>query len=320
MPKIIAISLNTAIDTIIKIDKFEIGSVTRALSREEFASGKAVNTIKSISSFSIDKKLIGFCGQDFLAILKETSNIDQESLELITIDNRTRQNITLIENSTNTLLSHIQTEGYIVLESNIELLFNIIRTNLNDNDIVILSGSLPSGFNIKDYKKLINVIKEKDTTLILDTSGEALRCGCECSPDVIKPNLDELSYLTGVDKTELALSKIKTISEQIIKEYSIGHVFITMGDKGAIYNSKNSSDVLYGVIEESFKDTIGDEIGCGDSFIGGIALAFSEGKIDKEILKCGIALATSNLYAFGPGNIDKSKYDLFINKIKTVIL
>lgn len=320
MPKIIAISLNTSIDSIIKVDNFSLGSVIRTKYKKDFASGKAVNSIRSITDFNYNKKLVGFCGYDFLEILNRTSNIPKREVDLIEVKEKTRQNITLIEHSENRLISHIQTEGYSVTQKEINDFCTKLNSLISEDDVVILSGSLPSGFNIENYKALVKIIKDKEATFVLDTSNEALKVGLEFSPNVIKPNIDELAYLIQKNGKELNQEMLKVVIKELLLNYKLDHVFITLGSEGAIYASSKFEDVLYGSVNGSHDKNIGDEIGCGDSFIGGIAMALLDRKCENDIFKQALALATSNLYSEGAGNTNKDKYYDLLDMVTIKVL
>ena len=64
-------------------------------------------------------------------------------------------------------------------------------------DVVVLSGSLPSGWPDDTYRNLVLAAKEAGAKTVLDASGAALREGVKAHPDVIKPNAEECEALVG---------------------------------------------------------------------------------------------------------------------------
>ena len=70
---------------------------------------------------------------------------------------------------------------------------------LEKPDIVPISGSLPPGVHPEIYRKIIEIAKNKEAKVILYTDGDALKVGIQGLPDIIKPNVYELSHLVGVE-------------------------------------------------------------------------------------------------------------------------
>lgn len=64
-------------------------------------------------------------------------------------------------------------------------------------DVVVLSGSLPKGWPVGTYRKLVAAAKEAGAKVVLDASGMALVEGMKARPDVIKPNAEECEALVG---------------------------------------------------------------------------------------------------------------------------
>ena len=101
--------------------------------------------------------------------------------------------------------------------------------------------------------------------------------------DILKPNLKELEYLSGVeieDESSIKEAGLKLISQ------GVGAILVTAGDKGAYYISKKSFFHAYGR-----KLEVKNTNGAGDSFLSGFVFALSEGMDEKEALKMAISAA-----------------------------
>ncbi len=55
------------------------------------------------------------------------------------------------------------------------------------------------GVHPEIYRKIIEIAKNKEAKVILYTDGDALKVGIQGLPDIIKPNVYELSHLVGVE-------------------------------------------------------------------------------------------------------------------------
>ncbi len=101
--------------------------------------------------------------------------------------------------------------------------------------------------------------------------------------DILKPNLMELEYLSGV-----AISDEKSIegAGKVLLSMGVGAVVVTAGKKGAYYISKGQFLHAYGSEFE-----VRNTNGAGDSFLSGFVFALSEGKNERDALKAAVAAA-----------------------------
>ncbi len=59
------------------------------------------------------------------------------------------------------------------------------------------------------YEKIGNICRANNIKFILDTSGEALKIALKSKPYLIKPNIDEIRHLLGINiesREEIILS------------------------------------------------------------------------------------------------------------------
>lgn len=130
------------------------------------------------------------------------------------------------------------------------------RTN-----IIIISGSLPLGIHTEIYSKIIEIAKNRGSKIILDTDGAALQGGVRMFPDVIKPNVHELSRLAGLELKDIheIVSTAQTICNQ-----GTGVVLVCLGARGILLVGKKER-----YLAVSPKVEVVNTIGAGDSSIAG---------------------------------------------------
>jgi 1-phosphofructokinase family hexose kinase len=121
----------------------------------------------------------------------------------------------------------------------------------------VLAGSMPPGVADDFYARVVNVLNKHGAQAVLDTTGESLRIGCSEKPFLVKPNAEEAHVLTGLPMSTLA------------------ETWLTHSPK----------------IQEK------NPIGAGDSMVGGLVWALSNGIPLKEALGWGVAsgAATASL-------------------------
>jgi len=105
-------------------------------------------------------------------------------------------------------------------------------------DMVIISGSLPPGVHPAIYRKIVEMAKIRGARVLLDTDDDALKTGIQGLPDVIKPNLYEMSRLVG---TELKVIDEIISAVRNVHEEGVEIVLVSMGGTGNFRWEKKSN-------------------------------------------------------------------------------
>ena len=102
----------------------------------------------------------------------------------------------------------------------------------SDTAWFVFSGSVPAGLPADIYADLVQWLKARGNTVLLDASGPPFAAAIPCGPDVIKPNIDELQELVAQPLgTE---EEIVDAAREIIAR-GIGLVAVSMGPDGALF-------------------------------------------------------------------------------------
>ncbi len=312
MQKIITVTLNTAIDHIIEVPSFRLGKTHRSKNAKAFPSGKGINVTRTLNVLGKKAVAMGFVGRSSLNFYK-TLDSDLCSMQLIVVDGKTRRNISIIDPEQNTL-THIINPGYEVSNSDLRKFKVSFQDNVNNGDVVVLSGSLPVGTPTSFYKELLQVCHDKNALTILDSSGEPLREGLKGKPFMVKPNLDELEYLAGKElrRTE---NKIIEAAREILK-LGIQLVVVSRGAKG-ILAVKNGVDTTWKAFID--KDKINLPAICkgsGDALVAGFTAGYLENREFPDILRLGVACGAANLLTPCPGTCNIKDIEQFVLMVK----
>ncbi|WP_250674141.1 1-phosphofructokinase [Paraclostridium ghonii] len=302
---ITVITFNPSIDRLYKLERFEIGSVQRANLVNPTAGGKGLNVAKVLKKLGEDINCIGFLGGfngEYIKSQLKSIGIENKFTD---IKEETRICLNIIDS--NNISTEILEKGPNVSEEEIVKFENDLEEILKDTEVLVGSGSLSRGLPVDYYLKIGNICNQKNIKFILDTSGESLKLGIKSSPYLIKPNMDELEFLSGI--------KIKTIYDIIniskkILLTGVKNVCVSMGKDGMILVNK---DFVYKV--EIPKIDVVNTVGSGDSSIAGFALGI-ERKYDlKETLKLANACGMSNAMHISTGDINLEDIEKFIDQI-----
>ena len=133
---------------------------------------------------------------------------------------------------------------------------------LGEPTVLILCGSIPQDVEIPVYNLVINLMKSCGVTCVLDSSGEPLKQGLKASPDLIKPNLEELSALAG-RALEDGIEAVEFCKE-LFHRYDC-EVLLTNGGKGAYFIGREG--VFQSVPKGDVHSLSTGSVGCGDLFL-----------------------------------------------------
>lgn len=161
-----------------------------------------------------------------------------------------------------------------------------------DCDYIVASGTMPRGLLANSYQQISGIAARKNARLILDTCGEALRSTLGSGVYMIKPNLGELEELVGHKLRDTAAQV--GAARDLIADNAAQIIAVTLGSGGALIVSE---DEAWSAAVPSVEAR--SAVGAGDSFVGGITLAFAQGSSLKSALAYGVAAGTAAVISPG---------------------
>lgn len=283
---IYTLTLNPAIDHVVRIENLEFGETNRMEEESISAGGKGINVSKILKNLNEDSVALGFIagftGKEIERLLKE----EGLSTDFICIKNGFTRINTKIK-------SHKETEingpGLIIQKEDIKDLLNKID-EIKDGDYLFLSGSIPSSMDNEFYAEIMRHLSSKNVTIAVDTTGEALKKTLEYSPKLIKPNLRELEEFFDIEIYEN--EEIEKYTKKL-QEMGAKNIIISMGGDGAYFLSELGDSLFL----KAPKGKVIDTVGSGDSMVAGFIYAIKHGYSYIEAFKfsvsCGSATAFS---------------------------
>jgi len=151
-----------------------------------------------------------------------------------------------------------------------------------DGGYVVASGSVPLGAPDDLLVKMAEITKKNGGRFILDSSGHALSHTIEHADVFLaKPSLSELRHLAGDTLNE---ASAREAAMAVIERGKCEMLAITLGAEGAMLADKESL-LRLPALHVPTKSTVG----AGDSFLGAMVWALSEGWDREKAFKLGIA-------------------------------
>lgn len=194
---IYTITLNTALDRTILVNSICPDDCNRIEEEKMYAGGKGVDVSKVLTAFGVPNKALGFVGGFAGEELEGLLINEGIACDFVRISGRTRTNIIVndIDSGGQTIFN---AKGPEIKPYELMQMIHMVE-KLDAPEFVIISGSLPPGVNPEIYRKIIEIVKGHGAKVVLDTDGDALKVGMLGLPDIIKPNIHELSRLVGAE-------------------------------------------------------------------------------------------------------------------------
>jgi 1-phosphofructokinase len=259
--KIATVTLNPAIDQTVSVDNFQAGTVNRSLSTRLDAGGKGVNVASFLADYGMEVAATGFLGEENAELFER--HFARKKIEdcFIRVPGETRVNIKIMDEH-NQETTDLNTPGKAPGGDDVNRLSEQIEALAESCEWIVLSGNLPPGLPSNFYSDLIQSIKRKNQQIVLDTSGDALLEGLKAGPCMIKPNVSELSQLTGREFGEL--TEIHSAARSLLNE-DVQVVVISMGGDGALFIKENES-----LLARPPSVTLKSTVGAGDAMVAGL--------------------------------------------------
>ena len=277
IPPVMTITLNPALDHTIMLDSLNTGTLNSVESSSETPGGKGVNVARVVSDLGGAVSAGGLLGKNQRRLFEDYLSSHGVALRQVCVEGSVRSNIKVVEQATGQV-TELNLPGLCVHDDVLEsVLGSILRQP--EGTLVAVCGSLPEGISQQAFADFLKAIKQAGFFLAVDTRGEALKTALTVTPDLIKPNLDELQELAGTPLTSSqALAMASKLGE------SIQHVVLSMGEAGAWFIVGN--ECLHAQPDAL---TTVSTVGAGDSMLGGYLFGLSH----KQPLHQNAELATA---------------------------
>lgn len=280
MTKIVTLMLNPSVDVMLEFDEFIKTKTNRVKNKTTNMGGKGLNVSFVAKSFGLQVCATGFIGADRQSELSKLLKEADIENAFVTVDGETRTNLKLLDCAEGSV-TEANGQGFSVSEAELSKLEAALIRALKGAQILVLTGSLPSGIDSGFYARCIEEANKMGVKTVLDASGEALKKALAQKPYAIKPNIDELSELKG--KTLVTDAEIGNVIKELL-ESGIGIVTVSMGADGALF--ANSEKLLRAkAFEVDFKSAVG----AGDSMVGAICYSIANGEPLERTARLGIS-------------------------------
>jgi tagatose 6-phosphate kinase len=302
---ITTITLNAAIDKTYFVERLELAKVTRVPRVLSTPGGKGINVARVLHQLGADVRASGFVGGKNGEYIAEQLEVQGIASDFVKVTGESRLCLNIIDG--NRQSTELLEPGPTVTTENLASMREKVRLLAAKSSLLVMSGSLPAGVPDHYYLELIDIAKTAGARVLLDTSKGPLLRGIEGSPYFIKPNEDEVKALlsAGHSSEEELYEQVLTLNRR-----GIAYVVVTLGAEGSVAGVEGE---LYRIQAPRLEAV--NTVGCGDSFVAGMAYALEQGYGPEDALQLATAVGSANALTAEAGNIRREDVDRLLSQI-----
>ncbi len=283
---IYTVTFNPSLDYIVRVDDFRLGQVNRTTEELLYPGGKGINVSFVLKNLGLDSTalgfLAGFTGDEIRRLLKE-QGIDEDFIEVK--QGISRINMKLRSNEE----SEINGQGPAIEKSDINRLYQRLD-RLEQHDILVLAGSIPSVMPESMYRNIMEHLKEKQLKVVVDATQDLLMNVLPYHPFLIKPNNHELGQIFGLELKEK--EDVIKYAKKLQKQGAV-NVLVSMAGDGAVLIAEDGS-----VYEsDAPKGKVVNSVGAGDSMVAGFLAGYLQTGRYEEAFKMGICTGSASAFS-----------------------
>jgi len=173
-----------------------LDAVNRAVTTLDGAAGKSINVAKVLKTLGEEPIVISFLGGDRGDEVRALLQAQGIELEFIGVPARTRQCITVIDESAGTQTELVE-ESQPVAAEHYDKLATVIRERVKGCRAAIMSGTITPGGPEHFYFQSTQLAREAGALTVVDAKGPLLLEALKARPSIVKPNQKELALTAG---------------------------------------------------------------------------------------------------------------------------
>ena len=307
---ILTVTLNAAIDRTVAVPNFRLGHRHRAVESRTVAGGKGINVARALSLLGRPVIATGFVGGPTGDRVLEQLRKESILTDFTRIAGETRINLAVID-PTSGEQTEINERGPAVSPEEVERFVERLRYLAGGARICVLAGTLPPGAGDELYARLVENLRERGVTSILDAEGEAMLDGLRAGASVVTPNEREAEELVGQEFAD-GDDLVHGLSELV--RLGAGEAAITRPDGCVAVVGEGAERRLLEVRTEPLEPV--STVGSGDAFLAGYVAGRYDGREPEHCLAYGVACGAESTQHFGAGTVDRRQVERLLDEVE----
>jgi 6-phosphofructokinase 2 len=306
---VLTVTLNPAVDLVTSTNSVMANHKLRCSQALEHPGGGGVNVARVLHRFGVDVQALyptgGVTGRWHKRLMEQENVRDV----IVEISNETRQSFSVHETSTSRDYRFIL-PGPCLSQSELAMFVNAFTSNM-PRKFVVISGGLAPGTPIDFYKDLIQLSKQNNLKVVLDSNGPCLNFALEQGVFLFKPSLSELCSLSPARLTNK--DDYVKFCKQLINENKSEIIALSLAEQGAILVTRNNSWYAPPLAVD-----VKTTVGAGDSFVGAMIWSLIQDHSLKNAFAYGMAGGAAALLNSGTSLCHFEDVREFVKKVNLI--
>lgn len=285
---IYTVTFNPALDYVIKVNHFLLGTVNRTRQEAVYYGGKGLNVSAVLAELGYKNTALGFiAGFTGQEIERGVRGLGFQSDFIQVEKGMSRINVKLKSEEE----TEINGMGPEITKEDVLKLFHKLEV-LKEGDYLVLSGSIPGSIDDRIYEQIMEHLEGRGVEIVVDATKDLLLNVLRFQPFLIKPNNHELGEMFGItlhDRDEIIHYA------GLLQEKGARNVLISMAGDGAVLLTENGEIYRQPAPEGIVKNSVG----AGDSMVAGFIAGFLENGSYEHALKLGSAAGSASAFSEG---------------------
>ena len=292
---IYTVTFNPAIDYVVRLDApLEVGEVNRAGGEDCVLGGKGINVSGVLAQLDCPSVALGFVAGETGAWLERGLAVQGLHTDFVHLEQgMTRINVKIKAGQE----TELNGAGPDIPESAVRQLEEQLDA-LNENDILILAGSIPRSLPQDTYERLLARLQGKGVRAVVDATRDLLVNVLQYRPFLIKPNDHELGEIVG---RELKTDEEIIAAARTLQEKGARNVLVSMAGDGALLVDENGKVHRIGCP----KGKVVNSVGAGDSMVAGFVAGWMQTGSYDMALRLGTACGSATAFSLGLATREK---------------
>ncbi|HZK15404.1 MAG TPA: 1-phosphofructokinase family hexose kinase [Solirubrobacterales bacterium] len=307
---ILTVTLNAAIDRTVAVPNFRLARRHRAVESRTVAGGKGINVARALRLLGRPVIAAGFAGGPTGNRVLEQLRREAILTDFTWIAGETRINMAVVDPTSNEQ-TEINERGPAVSPEEVERFVERLRYLADGARICVLAGTLPPGAPDELYGRLVEDLREREITVLLDAEGEPMLAGLRAGASVVTPNEREAEELVGQefgDRDDF----VHGLSELV--RLGAHEAAITRPDGCVAVIGEGAARRVLEVRTKPLEPV--STVGSGDAFLAGYVAALYDGREPRECLAYGVACGAESTQHFGAGTVDRSQVERLVEQVE----
>lgn len=304
---ILCLGTTPAAQRVMVFRRLALDAVNRATSTFDGGAGKSINVAKVLRVLGEHPVATGFLGGDrgdFLRAVLDERGIEHE---FVTVPPRTRQCVTVIDESAGTHTELVE-ESQPVRPEDFTTLRAILGRRIPGCRAVVMSGTITPGGPTELYFQVTQLGHAAGAIPIVDAQGAPLLAALPARPGLVKPNRAELAATVGhaLPDEAAVLKAMRALAAR-----GAQRIVVTAGKEPTLaFDGRNFWRIV------SPRITAVNPIGSGDSFTAGLVWRLVRGDDLGEACRWAAATGSANALTLMAGEVRSDDVERFARDVQ----